>query len=227
MASAKKIAANKRAYIQKVAEGRCINCGKSDARTLEGHVRCEVCESRAHDGKSPKERTEEQRLQDNANRREWRSMRKAAHVCTECGRQDKRTLNGMSLCLFCATKRNKYARDKRNRARDRETDHARRARWIAEGLCSTCGREKEEPDKAMCIDCRVKCRMRREKKKLKNGWKPPRGSNGTCWQCNGGPRVEGKKLCPACYAVKLKSIAIATIAANAKRNEGRTGGATP
>lgn len=220
MATEKKLAANKRAYMRKVAEGRCTNCGKIDDRTLAGHVRCETCNIKAHAGKAPKQRTEEQRLQDNANRREWHRMRKAAHVCVECGRQDKRTLGGMSTCLFCATRRNKLARERRDQARVHELEVARREKWLAKGLCSQCGREKEEPDKNMCIDCRVKSRIRYERKKLKNGWKPPRGSNGTCWQCNGGPRVEGKKLCPDCYAVKLRSIAIATNAKQNKRTEG-------
>lgn len=224
MATAKKIAANKRAYMRKVAEGRCTNCGKIDDRTLAGHARCEACNIKAHAGKAPKQRTEEQRLQDIENKREWYHMRKNAHVCVQCGRQDKRTLSGMSTCLFCATRRNKNARENRDKARDRETDAARKARWIAAGLCSTCGGEKEEPERAMCINCRVKSRLRYERNKYKNGWKPPRGANGMCWQCNSAPVVNGKKLCPDCYAVKLRSIAIATAAANAKRNQSEAGG---
>lgn len=224
MATAKKIAANKRAYMRKVAEGRCTNCGKIDDRTLAGHVRCEACNIKAHANKVTKQRTEEQRLQGNKNRREWYHMRKDAHVCVQCGRQDKRTLGGMSTCLFCATRRNKQARVRRDTARDRELEMARKEKWVAAGLCSTCGREKEEPEMAMCIDCRVKSRMRYERKKLKKGWKPPRGSNGMCWQCNSVPRIEGKKMCPDCYAVKLRSIAIAKNAADAKRNEKKMGG---
>lgn len=169
-----------------------------------GRSRCAVCNAK-HKRPPRKQRTEEQRQEDNANKREWARMRKKAHLCVYCGAQDKRTLNGASSCLVCATKRSKKRRETWDYNHQKELRDARKQRWREAGLCSECGGEKEEPEKAMCIDCRVRHKMRKAKWKVNHGWLP-RGANGICFQCNRVPAMEGKKLCPECYRKKVETL---------------------
>ena len=214
------LARNKRHYLKMLAEGRCCTCGQPDDMTRQGRVRCAVCAEKARKGWQHKERTEEQRDRENADRRAWAQMRRDAHVCTECGRQDKRTIAGKSTCLFCATRRNKRQKENWDSEHQRELRRARKERWIAAGLCSQCGHPKEEPDKKMCCSCRVRAKLNEAKRRIKNG-KLPRGANGMCWQCNRRPAIEGKKLCRECYEPKVENLR--AIAARRKERSGKDG----
>ena len=201
---ASKLARNKKHYMQMLVEGRCVNCGGVDDFTRIGRSRCAVCNAK-HNRSERKEMTREQRDRENAEKREWAKMRKAAHLCIDCGRQDKRTINGKCQCLQCAKKRSDRRRETRNSEHERELREARTARWKAAGLCSVCGHEKEEPDKAMCAACKVKFKLRKAKAKINHGWLP-RGANGKCYQCNRAPAIEGKRLCQACYDKKIETL---------------------
>lgn len=192
-----KIKSNKRHYIKRLSEGRCVSCGTMDDRTLSGKPRCEACNAKAHP-KTRKKLTEEQRAESNAYRREWAQMRKSAHVCVQCGRVDARTLAGRSFCLQHGKRRSDLAKQNYDPEHQKELREARKDRWIAAGLCSNCGHPKEEPDKKLCINCRVRAKMRKERKKAEDGVLP-RGFGGKCYQCNSAPAIEGKKLCRTCY----------------------------
>ena len=209
-----KRARNKRAYLKKQAEGRCVNCGKPDDRTRAGGARCEACNRRNHERQKPRARSEEQRAAENAAKREWRQMRREAHLCVDCGQMDRRTLDGRANCQTCATRRNANKRAHQDHDRANAMDRERRARWEAEGRCTNCGRARDEPGRLMCVDCRVRMRMQKWRK---NGVKPPRGENGRCWQCNKAPAIEGKRLCTECYQIHLRSIRLATMAAAQRR----------
>ena len=198
------LARNKRHYMKMLAEGRCVDCGKVDKFTEEGRSRCAVCNMK-HQRPSRKLMTQEQRDRDNANKREWAKMLKEAHLCIDCRKQDKRTISGKVQCLQCAKKRADRSRETWDYEREKELREARQARWKAAGLCSNCGHEREDETKAMCAACRLKYRLRKAKKKIKNGWQP-RGYNGRCYQCNREPAIEGKKLCPACYTKKIETL---------------------
>lgn len=195
---------NKRHYMKMLVEGRCVDCGKVDDYTRKGRSRCKICNNR-HQRPERKTMTREQRDEENANKREWARMRKEAHLCIECGKQDKRTLNGKCQCLQCAKKKNDRRRETRDPAHEKELREARKARWVEAGRCSQCGGPKEEPDKAMCATCKVKHKMRKTKWQISHGWLP-RGANGKCYQCNREQAMEGKKLCPACYAKKIETL---------------------
>ena len=200
----KKRASSKRRYMKMLVEGRCVNCGAVDDFTRQGRSRCAVCNAKHH-RPAKKAMTPEQRQTDNANKREWAQMRKAAHVCVDCGKQDKRTLDGKCQCLQCAKKRADRRRELRDPQHDKELRAARKAKWKAAGLCTTCGQPKEEADKAMCATCKVKFKLRKAKQKIKEG-KLPRGANGKCYQCNRAPAIEGKRLCQACYDKKIETL---------------------
>ena len=202
-------------YIKRVSECRCVRCGAIDDRTRNGGVRCAECNAKSHVSKA-KPMTEEERIHKNAERREWDRRKKAAHLCVKCGRMDARTLDGKTHCLHCSKLLAAMARQTYDPEHEKVLRDTRRANWIAAGLCSTCGRPKEEPERAMCIDCRVKARMRKAKLKIKRGIMP-RGVNGICYQCKKAPAIEGKKLCQTCYDVKIISLA----KAHAKKKEVR------
>lgn len=195
---------NKRHYMKMLVEGRCVDCGGVDDFTKGGRSRCAACNAK-HPRPERKVLTQEQRDRDNADKREWAKMRKAAHVCIDCGRQDKRTIGGKCQCLQCAKKRADRRRETRDPEHEKELRKARKARWIAAGLCSNCGHEKEEPDKAMCAACKVKHKLRKAKHQINHGWLP-RGANGKCYQCNRAPAIEGKKLCQECYDKKIETL---------------------
>ena len=158
--------ANLRAYQRKVAEHRCITCGKQDERTLSGRVRCQACfdkyRAKSH-GNTPK--TREKRDAENADKRAWTAKLKSLHACTRCGTKDKRTLNGFSTCMICAAKHRRWQQT----SEDKERKHARLKKlrdWRREqGLCTNCGGRREEPDKVLCVDCRVRARMNEWKRK--------------------------------------------------------------
>lgn len=198
------LARNKRHYMKMLVEGRCVNCGGVDAFTEAGRSRCAVCNAK-HQRPERKVMTQEKRDRENANKREWAQMRKAAHLCIDCGRMDGRTLNGRCQCLQCATKKSKQARARYDFDHQKELRDARTARWKAAGLCSQCGGPREDETKAMCATCRLKYRLRKARKKIEEG-RLPRGANGKCYQCNRAPAIEGKKLCRTCYDKKIVTL---------------------
>ena len=182
-----------------------MSCGKADARTANGGARCAECNAKAHKDQKPRNRTRQQLDEENTNKREWAHMRKAAHLCIECGTKDSRTINGKCQCLQCAKKRADQRREAWDYDHQKELRDARTARWKAAGLCSNCGGPREDETKAMCAVCRLKYRLRNARKKIEQG-KLPRGANGRCFQCNRAPAIEGKKLCRECYAKKVETI---------------------
>lgn len=195
-------ARNKRHYIKMLAEGRCTQCGTVDDRTRQGRCRCAECNEKSHPNRQ-RCRTEEQRQIENEDKREWARMRKAAHVCVSCGTQDANTISGRSYCKQCATKRAYRQRETWNYEHEKVLRDARREKWRKDGLCTNCGHEKEEPGKAMCLNCRVRAKLRKEKHKINNGWLP-RGFNGKCYQCNREQAIPGKRLCQSCYEKKIE-----------------------
>ena len=196
---------SKRLYIKRVEQHICVSCGKQDERTLQGHIRCEACRAKYYKGKyDPVARASkaEQVERENREKREWYHRLREADCCVDCGRKDKRTVAGRAHCLYCETRRLKWQHEHWDSEHKSKLDKARRAAWAAAGLCSNCGHEKEEPDKKLCCSCRLKERLKRERRKCEQGILP-RGKNGLCYQCNRNKPMEGRKLCAECYAKKL------------------------
>lgn len=134
------------------------------------------------------------------NKRE-RENRKREHLCIQCGKQDAYTLNGRSRCAVCAE--NARNSDKRRNKTKRNDAHRKRMeRWIAEGKCSRCGREKI-PGYSLCKRCIISMNAKKRAKKIEDGMNWPRGSNGICWTCNKNKVIPGRKLCEECYRKTL------------------------
>lgn len=108
---------------------------------------------------------------ENKDKRDWWHMRRDAGLCVQCGRKDSRTLNGKATCLYCATHNKELAARNypANREKSNQQAKVRRERWIAAGLCSECGHEKEEPERKMCLTCRVRAKYRKARLKRERG----------------------------------------------------------
>ena len=161
---------NKRAYQKKVDEHRCVTCGKQDERTLQGLRYCLECRDRHKANANPrKPKTDEYRERHNADKREWRRKCIELGICSCCGVRDKHTVEGHEFCSRCAARKNKWQREHWNKDKKSEYHKSRRDAWREQGLCTYCGKPKEEPDKMLCIDCRVRARMRYRKRRADDG----------------------------------------------------------
>ena len=199
----------KKYYAEKRKTGRCVTCGKSDERTQKGFVYCEACNVKRYRPYDPAKRSESRKNAENADKREWAKMRRNAFLCVACGRKDSRTVNGKGLCIYCATRINSAARERRKYKGDvlRAQAKSRKEKWEAAGLCSGCGHPKEEPEFKLCCSCRLRYKLNRQRRERERGtMKQPKGENGRCWQCNRAMAMEGKRLCPECYAAKMETI---------------------
>lgn len=164
---------NQRAYQRKVAEHRCVCCGQQDERTLSGRIYCQECLDRHNAANPRKKLNKEQREHASQYKRDVKQWYLEHQVCMRCKTKDKHTLAGHLLCARCAAKQAKHRRDKYDAEKMNAYHKSRRDAWREQGLCTNCGGKKEEPDKMMCIDCRVRARMRhaarQRKKKEQDG----------------------------------------------------------
>lgn len=198
--------AHKKRYLNLVQEHRCVQCGKSDERTLSGRTRCVECFAKQC-AKPQKPKTPEQRAITDANKKAWKELRRKNHLCTECGEKDAFTLNGRALCAVCANKA--AVRRRKSYAKNPEPAKERARRYTAEraaaGLCTICGKKKADEGFKTCIDCRVRGRLKAARKRARNRAKAgvinnwPRGANGYCWCCNKEKVMDGKRVCKGCH----------------------------
>ena len=99
-------------------------------------------------------------------------------------------------------------------------------------LCIHCGHQDARTliGKAVCGDCQEYDTERKRKARgNRPAWerdpKPrkdvnrPRGDNGICWQCNKLPKLEGYKLCRACYDKKVQILRENNYNHNGERSE--------
>lgn len=86
-------------------------------------------------------------------RREWLA---AHHLCTECGKEDARTMIGKKICFNCF-ERNKGHSPKINLEpkpkRIWQKHDMPRSEYYAHGLCAICGQHPHLPDKRVCQSC--------------------------------------------------------------------------
>lgn len=124
-------------YNKRKALKVCIQCGKQDERTLQGHVLCNVCNDKRHDKFYQKAKY---------------YQRRELFLCVHCGKQDDRTLQGHISCEVCEEKR-------RNKNYPQKQYDKRRS----ELRCTQCGKQ-DDLTKQGFIYCQ-KCRDERNQKR--------------------------------------------------------------
>lgn len=193
------------------AQFRCVQCGEQDARTLEGMALCAECREKSLEARHRRGGYSIYSMYD---------LRKKNHLCTKCGKQDAYTLAGRAYCFECNEHKNELQRARR--AKDPEKERERcRAQYYAKKdkcVCIECGK----PLDRFTVRCR-KCSMKKSRKRLykivaDKQINYPRGDNGFCWRCNKKPAMEGKRLCPECYAAAVNTMKTAVLP-KAKQSE--------
>ena len=129
----------------------------------------------------------------------FRQMRKKAHICRDCGKEDAYTMVGKTYCAEC-TEKNRKAKeiarlDPERKAKMLEQHKAMQEHRKTNGLCPICGRPVSDGH-VWCSKCRAKNRNYLYKRRHEKGQRTwdERTSGENCFLC-GKPVVEGKKLC--------------------------------
>ena len=201
------------------AAGLCLKCGKTEPvpeRTL-----CESCldKRRAADrARTARLRAEGKPSRDMERTREYErersrrqhAERKAAGICTKCGRAPARPER--TTCEPCAERHRLRDRARHERAKaqgipyggrdpetkrraDRERSRRRSEARRAAGICVRCGNTPPAEGRAMCEPCREN---RRQAKRDRNR---DRRAAGLCVNC-ATPKSGGKAYCDPCAAVR-------------------------
>lgn len=83
-------------------------------------------------------------LTDNTARDEWRKRMRLEKRCLNCGKQDERTLSGMSRCQSCADKENRMQRERMDAApQKRAAKNAAQREW-----------RRMLRERCLCVDCK-------------------------------------------------------------------------
>lgn len=129
---------------------------------------------------------------------------KSHGICTKCGCRD--AMLGFTLCDECSYKQVILKREyqanlspeKQSAINQRHYERAKR--FTDAGLCK-CGRERQDKQYKLCLECRL--RARRYHKKYRE--KIQRKETGCCRYCGSKDVVEGKTLCAECLEKSRKT----------------------
>lgn len=144
--------------------------------------------------------------------KERREMQKRLHFCTNCGKQDERTLAGHNYCQECEANRRKPTQAQMEQKNQRVRERTQKR--IAEGLCTECGKPAWN-GLHCCMECSMKKRKQKEKKRREDGkfpkwlWK----EMGLCTMC-GSSRADKTKafsgdpvlLCETCFSKCVENL---------------------
>ena len=205
----------------RIEAGLCTKCGRTEP--LPERRLCAPCNekrnaaSRARDARlraanKPRRDLKTARRCERKGSRRQHASRKAAGICTKCGRAPARP--GRTTCEPCAGKhrardrarhakakaegipyggRDPEARRLAGRKRSRRRAEARRAA----GLCSRCGHLPPEEGRAMCEPCRE------DRRAAKRARHHERRAAGLCVQCKA-PAPGGKAYCDPCAGARSR-----------------------
>lgn len=112
----------------------CVNCGKQDARTLNGFTYCYECGEKHRE--KERQRRAKRREELNAQRRERYARYKAEGLCPMCGRKS----DGRVLCAWC--------RAKKAQKFQRTYEHKR-----VGNVCFQCCSNEPMDGKKLCKNC--------------------------------------------------------------------------
>ena len=205
----------------RIAAGLCTRCGKTEP--LPERRLCAPCNekrnaaSRARDARlraegKPRRDRQQAKQYERERSRLQHAERKAAGICTKCGRAPARPER--TTCEPCAEQhrtrdrarharakaegipyggRDPEARRRAGRKRSRRRSEARKA----VGLCIRCGNVPPEEGRSMCEPCRV------DRRAAKRARHAERRAEGLCVQC-AAPAPGGKTYCDPCAKARSK-----------------------
>ena len=164
-------------------KGICVSCYKEKA--TQGGVFCDKCR--------------EKRNKAHKDDYEWR---KEKGICVNCGKEY--ACYGLLLCHDCWEK--SYVRNKQyyennrevHKAKMKENAKKRYAELKEKGLCVKCGKYKAVQGMTLCLSCRVKKNMTKDKRWNNDIPRNERNSYGLCYVC-ATPLNKHEKLCDTCY----------------------------
>lgn len=126
------------------------------------------------------ENREEENRKLRERRKRLRIARSYMGVCTECGKEDERTIAGNKMCCDCIIKfrkKNGYNMDKPLIPQKKEVYGFKRSERVAYGLCYICGKPQKEGFK-LCPECYdihskrlVKARAIAHKRRKEHPWR--------------------------------------------------------
>ena len=183
---------------ENIKAGLCAQCGD---KLPEGYTykTCEVCRAynKAQSAIHRATRSEEQAKAEREKARERYAARKAAGICTLCGKAP--AIPGKTLCEKCRLISRGYAKKANFMNPKRYNAEASKARYEARkaaGLCVACGRFPAADGLVNCRECAEKNR-KSAKKSLKKR-RTTLKQAGVCTNCGKAPAAEGHAYCENC-----------------------------
>ncbi len=154
-----------------------------------------------------------------AAKRELKRWYKEHGICVNCGQNEVYLPRSKTLCLQCLEdqKERHKNREISTEQRYRENMHNRRRYdlCVAFGVCTKCAKRDVSEGHTICNVCLAKMRIKKEKKRRKNGILPKGFYTPTiCENCHKEKPDDGRKLCPACYKQACTAIALGRSKAN-------------
>lgn len=139
---------------------------------------------------------------------DFRALRKNAHICRDCGKEDAYTISGRTYCFDCAEKQRLHKQAIREteegRNKNRENSKKTRERRKEQGLCERCGKRKHESGMTCCRICLDKMKIAKRERDRAKGVQ--QRIIGYCVLCGKFPVVEGYKHCVSCLSKKMKVV---------------------
>lgn len=134
-------------------------------------------------------------------KKDFYHMRKAAHVCVRCGREDAYTMAGRSQCYECQEQTMKSQRLHYPKHREAKNEASKRRYHdrIAAGLCGQCGRRPlAEGSACYCEQCRAKNKNRCQSNRQARGVlsRDEYFELGLCFKCGKEPHLGGRNCAP-------------------------------
>jgi len=174
--------------------GGCLHCGRE--KENKSSLKCEKCNEyqSKHAKKKREERVKNKLCMGCGSKIEETSKKKHCLVCLEKSKKRRKKRislgtcpicysaeieNGKSACRICLNKQ------KEKRAKSRSD-------WVENGLCSSCGREREDKNKNYCKKCRGDIK-KFSKRRLENG---------LCAKCSN-PKLENSDSCLRCWMISI------------------------
>lgn len=181
-------------FNRRVLQGLCGDCGNPIGKDGTKH-RCRVCADKINTY--------------NAETREWMKERGFCPICHK-----NRIYGSEKKCVECRAKSANLAQRRRDNNREEYNRYARELHarkveeWKSKGLCSRCGRERDDKRFETCSRCRRKSREQKRKDDLRKrdyiDIRKYRSENNLC--ICGKPVIEGQKLCKEHYDIAIERI---------------------